>query len=303
MDLNVITRYHQDLIGATFARIPIDFGNVPSTATTSNAALGGRANLKKITRLRELNGEPADLPISYSAGLRLYQQSVSADVVLNGLSCQALSRRQISSIASRSVVYVLLVGVVAVIGLAVHNSFVTPTFDAFRADLQLDSVVQEPTGTHLFQTLATSISIVALIVLTIVLLIGPARWVHWFGGKKYKMDQAALAATRAAKESIVRGTEKHEAIRVASDLVGGIPAVKRQLTDAVEFSDDAAELGERLNSLAAYLHATAIDRLAVMHALVPTVIVTGIGGLIALTCGLAVFLPLIDVLKQLAQLV
>jgi len=139
MDPNVVTRFHQDLTGATLARIPIDFGIVPSTATTSDAALGGRSNLKKITRLRELNGGPADLPIAYSAGLQLYQQSVSADLVLNGLSCQARSRRQISGITSRSVVYVLLVGVVAVIGLAVHNSFVTPTFDAFRADLQLDS--------------------------------------------------------------------------------------------------------------------------------------------------------------------
>jgi hypothetical protein len=309
MNQQVVSRFHNDLLGALLAKVPIDFGSVSESADSSIAALGGQADRVKLERLTELAGTSDELPIAYLAGLQLYEQQVPADVVLAGLSWQAESQGQIVRVVSRTVIYMLILAGVAVAGIAFHQAFVAPTIESFRQDVQLNVSLLEsdPTNGALarprnrLQSISIGTTIVSLAVLSVLALIGPSKLVQRIGGTKYQSDRASLAATRVVRELIAARTGKHQAIQISADLVGGDSIVDRKIRETVQSSDEPLELCIRLDSLAAYFRTSAADRLMVMQSIVPTVMVVLIGGMIALAYGLAVFYPLIDVLKDLAS--
>jgi hypothetical protein len=306
MNQQVVSRYHNDLLGAILAQVPIDFGSVSGAAGSS---LGGRADRKKLERLGERTGEPESLPKAYLAGLRLYERNAAADVVLDGLSWEAHSRSQISMVVSRTVQYMLVLAAVAVAGIAFHHVMVAPIIDSFHKDLAIDqaggfAVEVEPaaneSGLDQMQAVAGLIAVVAFLALSLMILVGPDNVVRQFGGKQFQSDRACLASARAAQELIANQVKKDEAIQIAGDLVGNFPGITSKLTAAVESLDDSDEICDRLDSLATYFRASASDRLAVMHSFVPTMMIVLIGGLVALAYGVAVFYPLVNLLDRLA---
>ena len=306
MNEQVVSRCHNDLRGAILAKIPIDFGQ---TSGSTKSSLGGPADRKKLERLRDFDGDPSELPTAYSAGMRLYEQNVPADVVLDGLSWRASSRREIARVFSRTVLYMLVLSTVAVAGIAFHQFLITPTLNAFHEDLTLDAdagfstdiEATEVAKRDRFQVLATTIAIAMFLLLAMMALIGPNRVANWFGGKQYELDRACLVSTRAARELIANQMTKDQAIRIASDLVGDIPSVNEELTTAVDSLDDPQDVIERFDSLTRYYRASASDRLVVLHSLVPTTMVTLIGGLVALTYGIAIFQPLVRLINRLSE--
>lgn len=306
MNQQVVSRYHNDLHAAILAKIPIDFGQ---TKDSTKSPWGGPADRKKLERLREFDGDPSELPAAYLAGLRLYEQNVPVDVVLGGLSWRANSRGEISRVFSRSILYMLVLSTVAVAGIAFHHFLVSPTLNAFYQDLSLDtgsnfstnSEAPEVTQRDRFQVLASTVAVATLLLLTLMAVTGPNRIARWFGGKQYELDRACLVSTRAARELIANQMAKDQAIRIACDLVGDIPSVSAKLTAAVNLIDEPMHLIDRFDSLTRYFRSSASDRLVVMHSLIPATMVTLIGGLIALTYGIAIFQPLVRLINRLSE--
>jgi hypothetical protein len=120
----------------------------------------------------------------------------------------------------------------------------------------------------------------------------------WLGGKQYLRCRLSTFSLRLTQILSDGGMPKNEAVAVACELSGADAKVRRKLQATIANSNQA----QNLESLADYLTLAGNDRLAHMGTTSPIVLVSVVGGVVALLYCLAVFWPIISILKDMTTL-
>ena len=102
-------------------------------------------------------------------------------------------------------------------------------------------------------------------------------------------------ALRVTQMLVEAGTPIDEAVSLSGDLTGADATVRRDIRKAVAGSIDA----HNLDTLADYLTIAGNNRLAYMKMTTPIALVSVFGGSIALVYCMAIFWPIISMLKDL----
>jgi hypothetical protein len=120
----------------------------------------------------------------------------------------------------------------------------------------------------------------------------------WLGGNQYLRCRQSTLALQVTQILAQDGMSHDEAIKIACDLAGADAKVRRNLQNTVADPNPAQDL----ESLADYLTLAGNDRLAYMGTTTPIALVSIVGGAVALFYCLAVFWPIISILKDMTTL-
>ncbi len=236
------------------------------------------------------------LPVGYRAALKVFLQTQSMSTVLDGLTV----RRSAESKAMRSMrwafIYLFLLLTVAYVGLSLFNNQVIPVVDEMRADLLLPAAIHAPARFDVtpWMPWATTILGWSLVLILVGAALGGARWLLGrLGGQRYVHDCIAATTLRILQILVESGMPVDEATQVSCELTGAERLVQSELKTVAEFPD-------QFESLASYLAISAERRLEHLRFATPIGLVCTVGGGVALLYCLAIFWPILSLLKDLA---
>jgi hypothetical protein len=248
----------------------------------------------------------ANLPQSYIAALRVVEQTGNLVLPLQGLAARRMAEQTLSNLLKRTLIYVTLVLLVAVAGLIFYMYFVVPEIEAIRDDLKLPAAIRPVQRVNVTGFLAPFVwTLAALWILGVVWMLmgGTARVVMLLGGKTFVRCQNAIAALRIAQLLNVSGVETDESVTVAAVLTGlDNRSLGQMRSDLQRPSSSAVEPQPTfsfVNSLANFLELSAYRRLLYLRVGLPITIMTIAGGSVALLYCIAIFWPLIALIRDL----
>lgn len=303
-------RFCEDLRAAVIAGVPLWLGK-------SSAALpGGKADLHKLTlledavrgwtkqgqSLREVVSRSPELPSQFAAALRVYAETGTMHQALDGLMARGLVRRQLSALIHRTLVYLFLVMGFASLLLLFFSVAIVPSILEVRQDMQLMPTVanQRADGTGGLSGLIITLGVAAVIGLG-ALLLGRAPELAWlFGGRSVERHWLSANAVQTVRSLTANGMAVDEATALACQLVDGAGKIKHQIELAVRTRAASAEPRKHLEALASEYRSIAAVRLSTLRVVLPIALLCFVGGTVAMIYGVAVFLPIILLLKDLA---
>ncbi len=243
--LPAVQRFHQELKAAACAGVPLELASSDSWFSKGTVTLRKldaievliADRLARGQTLQQLTGKFDEIPSRYLAALRLYDQTGEMGLVLDGLATSALSRRQLASMFRGTIIYLLIVIMVAVIGLEFFANFIVPSIETMREDMRLFSAVEAPSrteGAGLPRIVVTVLGYLAWAMLLFLLFGGSSKIVSLLGGRRYQRLRAAATAMRSIGVLVSHGVAVSEAASISCDLVGAGAADRRQVVSAVQ---------------------------------------------------------------------
>ena len=306
MNPTAFQRFQNDLRAAVTAGVPIEIGSKDSVAGNDRLtiakldawelAVGPRiAN----GSLSEAMGSVAELPIRYRAALRVFDETDSMLAVLDGLTVRRCAREQVKRALRLTFIYLLLLLLVAFAGLLLFTTSVAPMVDAMRADMLLPAAINAPDRFDPMPWIPWLVKILggSLVVALILMLAGGGtKLAMWLGGNHYVRCRVSAMTLRVVQMLVSEGVAIEDAVSVGHDLNGADASVRHEI-QAVLKNPNAAQ---DLNTIANFWTMAGNDRLAYLKLTTPVAMVSTIGGGIALLYCVAVFWPIVSVLKDLA---
>jgi hypothetical protein len=248
----------------------------------------------------------SDLPPSYVAALRCVEKTGNLVLPLQGLAARRMAEQTLVSLLKRTLTYVTLVMLVAVAGLILYVNFVVPEIDAIRADLELPAAVrpvQRRDITGILSPFVWGIAVLWGLTLVWMLLGGTAKVVMMLGGKAFVRCQSTIIAIRIAQLLQAVGEDTEEAATIASVLTGLDERSLGQLRSDLQSSSttpfNAPPTFDFTSSLATFLELSANQRLVYLRVGLPITIMTIAGGSVALLYCIAIYWPLIALIRDL----
>ena len=307
-------RFHNELKAARIAGVPIEIDEEPDPFSR-------RLSLKQLDELKISNPNPSNsnsddarsqlaalsqaiateqgLPKRFQAALQVFDQTGSMVPVLDGLSVQCISRQQVSRVMRRAFIYLIVLSAVAVSGLLIFKSRIAP----FIVELRIEIAQSGSTKSEQFdltQWLALIITVIGcmLVLFAIWTLFGRAsRIAIWLGGDHYLRCRTSASAIRTLQLLLDRGLPVNDAVSICCDLTGADKRMRKEVESAVQNSQSA----QNLYSLSDYLSILASQRLESMRVTAPTTLICSVGGIVALVYCVAIFWPIIALLKDLMK--
>jgi hypothetical protein len=132
--------------------------------------------------------------------------------------------------------------------------------------------------------------------LIIILSGGASKVAMWLGGNHLVRCRLSTLALRATQMLVDAGTPMEEAVMISCDLVGADARARNEIRNAVAVPGNA----QNLDTLADYLTVAGNDRLAYMELTTPMALISILGGAVALVYCVAIFWPIISLLKDLS---
>ena len=306
-----LDRFHRELKSALAARVPLELGY-------ANGSSGGMASVTKLDWLRnriearlqdahpvtgELNCGDDQIPLRYMAALHLFESTGDVSLSLEGLTTRVRSRQHLSRVLRSSLLYLSFVLFVIAVFLSFYSRFIAPSMQEFRADLVLQPAVDAPERTDLMQyapVVVIGLEAIAILVLLLTMFGISTKLVSLLGGKRYSTDIAAAIALRAIRSMVGNGMNANKATMVGCQLVGYDRYLHSKIAATTSDRGLSKNSSCQLDILADHFQFCAIGRLAVARAVLPMVLTVMIGGTACLGYALAIFWPLITLLKDLS---
>jgi type II secretory pathway component PulF len=286
-----------DLRAAVIAGVPIDVGT--DSFYWSEKLLTLRQLEKQFPSAssdRTLND--STLPDRLKTAVRVFEVTRDMPLVLQGLSEAPLAARKAVHLLRWTIVYLVIVLLVAWLGMIFFSVYLVPEIETMRADILLSRRpdLSEP-GQYLpwIGKLIYVFGAVLTLALISMAIGGVRRFVMLVGGRHYVRCRVESLADVVTARLLNEGLDADESQQLAIKLTGA--ARKRPEQNTVVSSEAFAgrfalplgviQSGER--------------RLEQIRATVPNILLVIIGGFIALAYGAAVFTPIIELLRDLAM--
>ncbi len=308
MNSNSFLRFHNDLKAALVAGIPLELGSAGS-------GIGKRLTIDRLSQIEKVVAPSiseedssvntikslSKVPARYAAAFQVFERTDSMPIVLDGLTTRGQARFEATRTLRWTFIYLFFLLVIAFAGLWLYTWRVLPMLALMRADLLLAAAVNAPPQfdpTPWFPLLVYLLGGTCFLFLILILSGGSTTVAMWLGGNQYLRCRLSTFSLRLTQILSDGGMPKEEAVAVACELSGADAKVRRKLQDTIADSSQA----QNLESLADYLTLAGSDRLAHMGTTSPIVLVSVIGGAVALFYCLAVFWPIISILKDMTTL-
>ena len=307
-----LTRFHGDLEAAVIAGVPLGLGK-----SSSSMLPGGKADMRKLAVLKDAvagwvqQGQPLrevamrdrELPTQYGAALRIFAETGAMDQVLDGLMARGIIRRQLTALLRRTLAYLCLLMGLASVLLVFFSVAVLPSIAEMRHDMQLVpalAAAARTDGTHGLLAIILVFGIAAAIGLVTLLSGGAPRISWWFGGRRMQTHWLSVSAVQIVQLLTAKGLSLGEATALACQLVGDRGPVNQQIGAAVRDRGASADPLKQLSVLASEYRSIAAIQLATLRVVLPIALLCLAGGTVVMIYGVAVFLPIILLLKDLA---
>lgn len=287
--------FYADIEAARVASVPVE---LRSRSLLQSSATPSKSRILELASATEQN--VANLDDRHQAAIGIHQQLGSMVPVLDGLSARAIASREFSMVLRRVLWYLSLVFLVALIGLLYFERYIVPKYEAVRRDMCL---YYEMTDFNLnaFPYLWPLIVVVAVLLLVnlVLLLAGKTNFLMgWFGGRRYVRFKVSSAAARtlgllAAQNAPLAEATESTARLYALDKVG-----QREFDKSFSEATDT----ETFQILSQYWSLQAAKILERARTVVPVLVLTVVGGGVALAYGLLVYGPLIGLVKDLVEI-
>ncbi|HBJ34542.1 MAG TPA: hypothetical protein DDZ51_07215 [Planctomycetaceae bacterium] len=248
----------------------------------------------------------AALPQKYVAGFSVYRITGRTDLVLDAMSVDMWAKRELARVARPSLAYLaILVLTGGVLGSGVL-ALTLLVVDALRSDL-LRAPHSLATQSEMRPWITESqffilpwIALILLLGTSVSLLTPVSAWiVKCLGGFGYLISQRRALAARIEYALVLAGIEGAEAEQAAARLVGPQPTRKRTLRTVSRGDQSPSDL-QRLGLEAKHFHDRSNTRLRQLRIALPLLLVMTIGSIGVLAYSLAMFIPLTNLLYELA---
>ena len=286
--------FYADIEAARVANVPVE---LDSRSLLQSAASVSASTIRKLAAAAEQNA--ANLDDRHQAAIGIHKQLGSMVPVLDGLSARAIASREFGVIIKRVLWYLCLVLLAAGIGVYCFKRYVVPEYDSVRRDMELYHGMTD-FNLDVFPYLIPMIVVLAvLLVINVVLLLtGKTNFLMgWFGGRKYVRLKVASGAARtlgllASQDASLAEAAQNTATLYALDKVG-----RRELSNSLGEAADA----ETYQILSQYWSLKAAMIFERARMVVPVVVLTIVGGGVAVAYGFLVYGPLIGLIQDLVE--
>lgn len=284
-----------DLRAAVIAGVPIGVGQ------SMNGSMGSVENLlttKSLDAIEEhgtFAGGNLKLPERLTAAHQVFSATNDMPLVLRALSAANHASRRAIRYLRWTIAYLVIVLLVAWLGMIFFAIVLVPEIESMRADF-LFSRRPDVATSHTFLPwigyltwIFGALSLIALIALCVG---GTRKFVMLAGGRYFVRSRVEASAAEVCSRLIESGIDPSQADELAFQLVGYEAKSIGSTPTAFRSPFDS--------SSAASVHLRSGDRhLERIRATVPTVLVFLVGGCISLIYGVAVFAPILDLLRDL----
>ena len=286
--------FYDDIEAARVANVPVE---LDSRSLLQSATSLSESSIRKLAAATKQN--IANVDDRHQAAIGIHKQLGSMVPVLDGLSARAIANREFGMIVKRVLWYLSLVLLVALLGLVYFNRSIVPEYNSVRQDMELYHGMTDFNLDAFPYLIPLMVIVGLLLVINIVLLLtGKTGFLMgWFGGRKYVRLKVASAAARtlgllASKDASLAEATQNTATLYALDKVG-----QRELSTAVgKAADD-----ETFQILSQYWSLKAAMIFERSRTVVPVVVLTIVGGGVALAYGLLVYGPLIGLIRDFVE--
>jgi len=309
MNSTSFQRFNNDLKAALIAGVPLEIGSSDS-ATGTQCLTTAKLNQFENELLLAVSDENAlehalqsnsEVPSRYLAALQVFERTDCMPIVLDGLTVRLGAQSQVNQALRWTFIYLFFLLAVACAGMWLFISRVLPEIELMRDDLLLPAAVNAPPSFDLTPWFPLILGVFGggcLILLVLMLTGGVSKIAMWLGGKRFVECRLTMMALRLTKILMDEGMSSGKAITTACDLNGAGDRVRSEIQKTIEATRD----GTDLDSLADYLTLAGNDRLAQLKTGTPIAVVSIVGGGIALVYCVAVFWPILSILKDMTTL-
>ena len=303
-------RFHADLVAAIEAGVPIRFENSSSSTggstrqlladlnrwqTAVQSQLGDLASVGFIESDWRTDG---NISHRYLAALRTFAATDSLIPVLDGLTVQSLAHRQLYRALRWPAFYLGLVIFMALAGLIFFSQKIVPGYQVLQADLLLPAAIQ---STERFDFLAWLPMLIYFLIVVLALFIiamlfgGFHQFIMAWGGRRFVQSRVTATTVHVIPLLLTAGVSLPRAVAIACDLTGADPRT-RQKMDSITCTGATAGFW---NGLFGYWLSASNHQLNHLVTSVPITMITTFGGTVGLLYGLAIYGPLVQLIKDL----
>ena len=281
--------FYADIKAAHAANVPVE---LTSRSLLQPAALPSESEIHELAAEQSV----ANVDARHQAALGIHAQLGSMVPVLDGLSARAIAVGEFSTIIRRVLWYLSLLLLVTLFGLYYFGKHVVPKYMLMREDMESHYGF---TGASLdtFPYLIPLIIVVAVLLVISLLLLMTDRnslLIGWFGGRKYVRLRVASAAARtlgllATHDNSLSEATQNTATLYALDKVG-----QREFKSSFGEATDA----KTYQIISQYWSLKAAKNFEQARAVVPMVVLTVVGGGVAMAYGFLLYGPFIGLVQD-----
>ena len=285
----------EDLKAAVLLGCELESGDSESSSDTT---LSKRLSVTQLDQLS--NVETASWPQRMTVALGVFRQTGTMPIVFEALSVRLDSDRWVSRVLRKTWWYLLLVIATMVLGMFSVFYFANNDFQNFSADLKLSTTGDQATAVELMAWFPTAMIcgiVIGLLLLGWLLLGGSRRLTMRLGGRKILQIQQTATLLKILEQVNPAGNNKGDSIELACDAVAAGPKIRSQVHAALD--DARSNVG--LSAWAESLAKDARKRMTVIELWLPLMIVTLIGGGLAVFYCLLIYRPIISMLLEFAS--
>ena len=294
MDPQSLQSFYADIHAARIAKIPVELTSrslLQSIATPSESQLRAYAEADK-------QNDPS-IDSRHQAAIDIHSQLGSMVPVLDGLSSRAIASRQFSKMFRRVLWYLALVLLVALLGLLYFKVYIVPEYQMVRQDMRL---YYHMTDFHAdtFSYLNPMIVVVAVLLLVNVIFLLTNKTgflLSMFGGRKYVRLKISSAAANTLALLASQNTSLPEATQTTATLYALDATGRQQLCSSIGDSS-SSETWQNLNQFWTIKAGKTLER---ARTLVPVVLLSIVGGGVAVAYAILVYGPLVGLIRDLVN--
>jgi len=314
--------FHNDLNAAVMAQAPIELSshNKPKRLTKS-----------KMNRVRSLLGESlsenspealaaltnrSDLPSRYQAALQTFGRTGLMPPVLEGLSARLIAQRHVNRVLRHALAYFICLLGAALLGTLVFLYRIIPTMNMIQGDIEKhggSDVVGGIDWVGWIPILAIVIAVLLALFSIWTILGGMTKIAMNLGGNHYVRCRTAATSLHVAKLLLEEGASVDEAVSISCELTATDPKGREEVQSAIEelasFQSTDAQSHTKLpnhardshyiSSISNYLMISAQKRMDYMKMALPMGMVTIFGGIVALVYCFSIFVPIVQLIREL----
>ena len=238
----------------------------------------------------------------YRAALNVFFCTGSFDLVLDGLTARKLARSELARSIRWTLIYLTALLFGAATLLSFFNQSIVVVITQMRTDMtlvpavqsqQVDTVTWIPTLVGIFSW--------AWPALLLFVILGGSSYLAWcVGGWGYETDFQCAITLRMAGQLAKNSVPLDVAVAVASMVVGANRRVQNSVREAVQELDVESGIPTDLTVAVSDFQSAAERRLSMIQLVLPILMLTIVGGTAVLAYSVAVFWPVVALLKDLS---
>jgi hypothetical protein len=234
-----------------------------------------------------------ELPDRFQAALQTFSATRSFTPVLEGLTVRGLALQQLRKVLRWPLIYLSAVLLLSVLGLSLFWYQVLPQIAIVRADTPMATQAMSWDFQAWLPGLIIGIALIAVGFMLFLLCGGFFRLLLWLGGASYVDSLCASTAQRIIPQLLYAGASSEQAISTSYALSGLKPEKQHRYFPIHRSTDHDVWLqGSEYWMLIADLHLTRLKMLF------PILTVTLIGGSVALIYAVAIYGPVVVMLRS-----